>query len=207
MTFHKRVKPSGNIENLKWHDTKFTPPPAHEIALIKAALVYDREAGAVRWNPLFQTAGRVTSGEIAGNLRPDGYRIIQLGKKRYPAGRIAWLLLTGEWPKGVVRFADRITENLRPDNIYDTGSPIPDRVLKRMQEMENGIFDKTVEEFALIADGKREAQNLIDYGSCVPHLVRHYLRHMGVEPEGKAEARDEPQDADYRDARAALSLS
>lgn len=206
MTFHKRVKPPGNESNLNWADAKLAPPSEYEMMRIKASLTYDAEAGVVRWGP-FCTGGRVTCGEVAGNLRPDGYRIIQLAGHRYPAGRIAWFLKTGAWPKGVVRFADKITENLRPDNMYDTGSPIPKKVLDRMSEIEGGVFDRTMEEFALIADGRREAQNLIDGENCAYHLIRQYLRHMGIEPEGSAELNQEPQDEDYRDARTALALS
>ena len=38
-------------------------------------------------------------GQEAGTIRPDGYKIIRINGSRYRANRLAWFLVTGEWPK------------------------------------------------------------------------------------------------------------
>lgn len=53
-----------------------------------AALTYEPVTGDLRWK----------TGATAGSMSWDGY--IRLGhrKKTYAAHRVAWLLMTGEWP-------------------------------------------------------------------------------------------------------------
>ena len=206
MAARKRNSSPGVVENMRWYHDRLVEPDEKTIIKLKCCFTYDEEAGALRWGP-FATGARTKPGERAGTLTKSGYRVVQFEGAKYPVGRIAWLLKTGRWPKGVIRYADRNPDNHAPDNFYDSGSEIPPAVLKRIDAISDGHMDETMEVFALIADGKREAKNLIDGASCAHHLVRQYLRHMGVEPEGSAEIWGEPQDEDYRDARTALALS
>lgn len=43
-------------------------------------------------------AGGFTVGSKAGTSRPDGYMQICINRRHYLAHRIAWLMMTGEWP-------------------------------------------------------------------------------------------------------------
>ena len=67
---------------------------------LQALLSYDPNTGLFRWlNP---QSPRMRPGDLAGNLRPDGYRQIRLKGGRYLAHRLAWLYMTETWPKIVI---------------------------------------------------------------------------------------------------------
>lgn len=59
-------------------------------------LSYDPELGSFVW--LVSMKGR-RAGTPAKASRPDGYVRIRVDKKLYYAHRLAWLYMTGEWPK------------------------------------------------------------------------------------------------------------
>lgn len=52
-------------------------------------------------------------GQIAGNLRLDGYIAIKIDGKSYFAQRLAWLWMTGAWPDDEVDHVDRDRSNNR----------------------------------------------------------------------------------------------
>lgn len=64
---------------------------------LRATLRYEPDTGLFywlrggRWNRL--------AGKIAGTIRVDGYVRINIGGQGYWAHRLAWLYMTGEWPK------------------------------------------------------------------------------------------------------------
>lgn len=65
---------------------------------LKALLHYDPETGVFAWLP----RPRIRGGKVAGNVSPDGYWRIGLGgrpSKLFLAHRLAWLYMTGEWPR------------------------------------------------------------------------------------------------------------
>lgn len=83
--------------------------------LLKERLHYDPETGDFVWMRHFH---QYLVGSIAGSLNSQGYRYISVNKKLYKANRLAWLYMTGEWPKLLIdhkngiRYDDR-WENLR----------------------------------------------------------------------------------------------
>lgn len=56
-------------------------------------------------------------GEIAGSIDSDGYIRIAVMKRRYPAHRLAWFYVHGEWPCGLLDHKDTIRHHNWIDNL------------------------------------------------------------------------------------------
>lgn len=67
---------------------------------VREALDYNRETGEFVW--LRTLSVRAPAGKRAGSYRLRGYRSISLWGKSYYEHRLAWLLVTGEWPEDEV---------------------------------------------------------------------------------------------------------
>lgn len=63
---------------------------------LRSALIYHPDTGVFNW--VHGAKGRY-AGDVAGNVRPDGYRRINVFGHLYYAHRLAWLYMTGEWPE------------------------------------------------------------------------------------------------------------
>lgn len=66
--------------------------------LARRALSYDPETGVFVWKV---SRGHIAAGTVAGTVVPFGkrsYRLIGLADKKYMAHRLAWLMMTGEFP-------------------------------------------------------------------------------------------------------------
>lgn len=66
---------------------------------IKSILHYEKETGDWTW--LVQKSNRIKPGQLAGALS-GGYWIISVDFKRIRSHRLAFLYVTGEWPKNDV---------------------------------------------------------------------------------------------------------
>ena len=77
-------------------------------------LDYFPETGDFRWRI---SRGRVSAGSIAGRIDHHGYRIISINGRKHKAARLAWLLMTGDWPPVVVDHEDRDKSNDRWSNL------------------------------------------------------------------------------------------
>ena len=62
-------------------------------------LHYDPESGIFRWRK--DRNSRMRAGDLAGSEH-EGYTFIGVEYGRYPAHRLAWFYMTGEWPEGMV---------------------------------------------------------------------------------------------------------
>jgi hypothetical protein len=68
-------------------------PSADEV---RSLLDYDPETGIFRWEKA--QSNRVKVGQRTGCLCHYGYQIIGINGRVYRAARLAWLIMTGEWP-------------------------------------------------------------------------------------------------------------
>lgn len=94
---------------------------------LKSILNYDPETGFFTWKVRL-AAATLIDGD-AGWYNKDGYLIIQIKGKGYPASHLAWLYVTGDWPKDEVDHenlikSDNRWKNLREanrtENMYNT---------------------------------------------------------------------------------------
>jgi len=81
----------------------------HELTAkrLREVLHYDPETGVFTW--AVTLSQRAIAGSVAGSVHASGYRYIGIDGQRYPAQRLAWLYMTGEWPSDLVDH-----ENLTP---------------------------------------------------------------------------------------------
>jgi hypothetical protein len=78
---------------------------------LKDLLIYDNETGVFTWK---KARIGITVGKVAGTIKPTGYIVILINKRLYRAHRLAWLYMTGNWPKHEI---DHINGN-RMDNRF-----------------------------------------------------------------------------------------
>lgn len=85
---------------------------------LQELLEYDRDTGAFRWRLRAETDRHVKrwnkkhAGKLAGTIRrispthKTDYLSISIGGKRYLGHRLAWLYVTGTWPKAEIDHRD-----------------------------------------------------------------------------------------------------
>lgn len=85
---------------------------------VSDALDYSDATGEFVWKKR-KTTGPALEGRRAGYLLPAGYRVIRLYGKKYYAHRLAWLLHSGDWPKGDVDHINGVPSDNRICNLRD----------------------------------------------------------------------------------------
>ena len=75
---------------------------------------YDPETGAFYWRV---GHGPVRVGDRADTHRLCGYATVALGGRRHGAHRVAWLMMTGEWPSEMIDHANRVRDDNRFSNL------------------------------------------------------------------------------------------
>jgi hypothetical protein len=90
---------------------KIKPNESISLAEAKESISYDPASGVFTW--LKNRSGRTPIGSIAGTKKPDGYTHIKLCGFTYQAHRLAWVLMTGEWPTGQIDHIDGDPSNTR----------------------------------------------------------------------------------------------
>lgn len=82
-------------------------------AELVAILDYNPATGDLVWKDRISGSTRRKGGGIAGYVRPDGYRTIDIGKKPYFAHRVIWCMVTGDWPERDIDHKNRIRNDNR----------------------------------------------------------------------------------------------
>lgn len=115
---HLRHLNRNNMDN-RWEN--LAPKKAPDIELttevLRVLLHYDPETGEFTWaDPL---APQMCPGDTAGSVGGWGYVYIGVLGRSYPAHRLAWLYMTGEWPIEQIDHRNRNTLDNRWDNLRD----------------------------------------------------------------------------------------
>jgi hypothetical protein len=81
---------------------------------IMAILDYDPQTGLFRWKA---SRGAVRAGAVAGCVDTKGYIVITINFTSYKAHRIAWLIITGEWPDRDIDHINMVRSDNRQSNL------------------------------------------------------------------------------------------
>jgi hypothetical protein len=118
----------------------------------REVLSYDTETGIFRWKTRLGTRG--APGAIAGHLNAEGYWHIQIDGRKYLGHRLAWLIVTGEWPSDELDHCDlnkanNCWRNLRPathlQNMFNQAARSHNRTgFKGVSERPNGKFQAMI---------------------------------------------------------------
>jgi len=66
-----------------------------------------------------KSSGGHKKGTLAGSYDKDGYLRIQIQGKHYKSHRLAWLYMTGEFPKNTIDHINRVRDDNRWENLRD----------------------------------------------------------------------------------------
>jgi outer membrane protein assembly factor BamB len=83
----------------------------------RSLLSYDRDTGELRWR--VRPVANIPAGTIAGRVNGSGYWQTNVRGRKYSNHRLAWLIVTGEWPKGQIDHVNRIRSDNRFCNLRD----------------------------------------------------------------------------------------
>jgi hypothetical protein len=86
-------------------------------AELKQILHYDPETGIFRWR--YSVAQRVKPWDVAGSKDKKGYMITTIKCKAVTLHRLAWLYMTGVWPKNQIDHIDGVQSNNSWNNLRE----------------------------------------------------------------------------------------
>jgi hypothetical protein len=72
---------------------------------LRSVLSYEPDTGVFRW--AVSRGGRAQAGRLAGYVNNQGRRMIEVCGRAYPASRLAWLYVAGDFPLAQVDHQDR----------------------------------------------------------------------------------------------------
>lgn len=97
---------------------------------LRALLDYNPETGALTWRESAPRGGKRQAGREAGTTRrvgrPPGklYRGVKIDRQVYGSHVLAWAIVTGEWPEGMLDHEDGDGTNNRWQNLRAASSRI-----------------------------------------------------------------------------------
>lgn len=115
---------------------------------LKAVLHYDPDTGIFTW--LVTLSNRAVAGNEAGTIIHHGYRAINIDGRRHLAHRLAWLYMTGEWPK-IIDHRDRDTGNNRFKNLRNGTQRLNNQNLGMRRNNTTGFIGVTKQKHGFVA--------------------------------------------------------
>lgn len=128
--------------------------------------IYNPETGFLIWR--VSPHRRVDVGDVAGSINRHGYRVINFKGKMYSVARLAWLIMTGDWPSREVdhingdradnRFIN-LREATRTQQLANIGVRSDNSLgVKGVHQREDGKFVSSISK-----DGKKHHLGCFDY--------------------------------------------
>lgn len=77
-------------------------------------IAYCPDTGLFTW---LIASGKVTKGTVGGYARADGYRYVRYEGKPVGAHRLAWKIMTGNWPAEQIDHINRVRDDNRWPNL------------------------------------------------------------------------------------------
>ena len=96
---------------------------------VQELLAYDPETGVFTWR--VARSAHAKPGVTAGCFDSERYRLIKIDGVAYKAHRLAWLVLHGTWPTGVIDHIDGNPSNNAAENLRDTSQTVNAQNLRR----------------------------------------------------------------------------
>jgi hypothetical protein len=108
------------IESAHWSALCFCMADSLSPSRLRHLLSYDPKTGIFRWR-VDPPRGTKRKGTLAGSVRPkpDGRRAIMIDKRMFFAGRLAFLYMTGKWPRQLVDHANGVPDDDRWCNLRE----------------------------------------------------------------------------------------
>ena len=85
-------------------------------AQLKEVLEYNHDTGVFTW---IKSIGGIKVGDVAGNKNDEGYIVFMVKRKQYKAHRLAYLYMTGNFPKNSIDHINHIRHDNRWTNLRD----------------------------------------------------------------------------------------
>jgi hypothetical protein len=104
---------------------------------LKEVLYYDPDTGIFTWKVSLSNSIKI--GNMAGCKRKNGYIFIMISGKYYRAHRLAWLYMTGEFPKDMIDHVDQDRSNNAFNNLRDVSNSVNQRNARRHKNNTSGI--------------------------------------------------------------------
>ena len=147
-------------------------------------LAYDPETGH-----FYRTKNGpgVRAGQLAGTSNPDGRREISVFNRKIKAARLAWLVTTGEWPKGEIDHINGDPSDNRIVNLRDVSRMVNQQNQRRAKSSnKSGLLgvktNKTGKCSAnIVLEGKKIFLGMFDtpYQAHVAYLAAKRRLHEG----------------------------
>jgi hypothetical protein len=95
---------------------------------LKKLLHYDPETGV--FTRLYSRQSRYV-GKRVGSLSHRGYRQMRIGNRQYGAARLAWLYMTGQWPKQCIDHINGIRDDDRWVNLREASVSLNNQNIRK----------------------------------------------------------------------------
>lgn len=113
---------------------KFAVLPSQE--RIKELLNYDPETGVFTWK---RSRGPNKTAEAAGWKHRTGYLYIGIDNEMFKAHRLAWMVVHGRAPVGMLDHIDRNKENNRISNLREVSEPQNNQNKRTYRNSRSGV--------------------------------------------------------------------
>ena len=146
---------------------------------LKELLHYDPETGIFTRKIFVKPNAK--AGDIAGFHTPKGYLAFYVDKKRYLAHRIAWLYMTGSWPKYVIDHIDAGKDHNWFSNLQDITN-------RKNLHRKNHPNSNNTSGFVGVHYRKDKVNDVKKYEACIQANDKKYRLGYFLTPEEASEA-------------------